>query len=84
MIAIEKVQYEQDGCIKPIVMTDMGVGSVVLQGPSRADFNANGVLDFQDLWYFAGAWLTSNAAADIAPVVGDGIVNLQDFGVWIF
>jgi hypothetical protein len=79
MIAIEKVQYEQNGNITPIVMTDMGVGSVVLQGPSRADFNTDGVVDFQDLRYFAEAWLTSNATADIAPVVGDGIVNLQDF-----
>jgi hypothetical protein len=79
MIAIEKLQYEQDGRIKPIAMTDRGIGPVVLQGTSRADFNNNGVIDFQDMKYLAGEWLTSTATADIAPASGDGIVDFMDF-----
>ncbi len=48
---------------------------------SRIDFNQNGELDMGDFCYLAENWLAVGAelTADIAPLGGDGTVNLLDF-----
>jgi hypothetical protein len=78
-IAIEKLQYLPDGRIKPFVLSDSGVGPVRLGTTLLSDFNTDKTVNSQDIHYFSGAWLTSDAAADIAPVQRDHLVNLLDF-----
>jgi len=78
-IAIEKMQYAPDGSIQPFVLTDTGVGPVWLGNTLRADFNENGTVALEDLFYFSAVWLTADEKGDIAPVGGDGIVDLFDF-----
>jgi hypothetical protein len=81
-VAIEKLQYEEDGTIKPIIMTDEGVGPVWLGTSLLADYTRNGVVDYQDLMCLTDAWLTYDAAVDIAPVGGDRITNFLDLAVF--
>lgn len=49
--------------------------------PPLADFNADCVVDMQDLAALCTAWLMAEPSKDIAPPAGDGIVNFLDFAV---
>jgi len=46
-----------------------------------ADFDANGIVNVEDLSDMITYWLMNEAAYDIAPPGGDNIVNFQDFAV---
>ncbi len=78
-IAIEKMYYNPDGTIVPFELTDRGVGPVWLGNFLRADFNQSGQVEIADLLYMSHMWLTNDDTADMAPVGGDNIVDLQDF-----
>jgi hypothetical protein len=45
----------------------------------RTDLDESGQVEISDLMYLSVAWLINDNAADIAPVLGDQIVDLQDF-----
>lgn len=47
----------------------------------RGDLDVDGTVDINDVCIMAGEWLGSGVLADIEPVSGDGIVNLEDFAV---
>jgi hypothetical protein len=55
---------------------DLGKGELV------GDFTGDGVVDWEDMKFFANAWLSDEPTADIAPPEGDGIVNFLDFAVF--
>ena len=78
-IAIENMHYNANGTIQPFVLTDTGVGPVWLGNTLRADFNENGTVALEDIRYLADVWLTADEKGDLAPVGGDGIVDLYDF-----
>ncbi|MGE4286721.1 MAG: family 43 glycosylhydrolase [Phycisphaerae bacterium] len=80
-LAIEKMQYNEDGTIVPFEMTDGGVGPVRLGNIHRADFTGNGRVGLWDLYYLIDVWLTNDVAGDITPVGGDNIVDKADFSV---
>jgi len=48
----------------------------------RADLDKSGQVEISDLMYLSGAWLTNDNTADMAPVLGDHIVDLQDFAAF--
>ncbi|NIP55678.1 MAG: hypothetical protein GWN77_06655 [Gammaproteobacteria bacterium] len=52
-------------------------------GTSSADFNCNGIVDYEDLEILCGQYLQSPTfpSADIYPQTGDGMVNDFDFDV---
>ena len=56
---------------------------IELLGTSSADFNCDGTVYFDDLEVLGSQWLQPHGilSADIAPELGDGIVNLLDFAV---
>jgi beta-glucanase (GH16 family) len=47
----------------------------------RGDLNVDGTVDLSDVDIMAGEWLSGGVLADIEPIGGDGIVNLEDFVV---
>jgi hypothetical protein len=47
----------------------------------RGDLNADNTVDIQDVQIMAGEWLDSPVKADIEPMGGDGMVNLNDFAI---
>ena len=73
------MHYNANGTIQPFVLTDTGVGPVWLGNTLRADFNENGTVALEDIRYLADVWLTADEKGDLAPVGGDGIVDLYDF-----
>lgn len=81
-VCIEHMHYNPDGTIAPIALTDRGVGPVWLGNFLRADFDESGQVEIADLMYLSGAWLTNDKTADMAPVLGDDIVDLQDFAAF--
>ncbi|HIJ52212.1 MAG TPA: polysaccharide deacetylase family protein [Planctomycetes bacterium] len=56
---------------------------IELLGTSSADFNCDGTVYFDDLEVLDSQWLQPPGilSADIAPELGDGIVNFLDFAV---
>lgn len=78
-IAIENMQYNANGTIRPFTLTDTGVGPVWLGSSLRADFDENGTVDLGDIRYLANVWLTDDEKGDLAPIGGDGVVDLSDF-----
>lgn len=81
-LCIEHMHYNPDGTIAPIALTDRGVDPVWLGNFLRADFDESGQVEISDLMYLSGAWLTNDNTADMAPVLGDNIVDLQDFAAF--
>ncbi|MBA7614420.1 hypothetical protein ES703_21684 [subsurface metagenome] len=53
--------------------------SLIVSGWSLADFNGNGLVDFEDLARLSDYWLQDEPPIDIAPAGGDGIINFRDF-----
>ena len=53
--------------------------SLIVSGWSLADFNGNGLVDFEDLARLSDYWLRDEPPIDIAPAGGDGIINFRDF-----
>jgi serine protease len=47
-----------------------------------ADFNYDGVVDFEDLGTLSDNWLDYDPLVDIAPDGGDGIINFLDYAEW--
>ncbi|MHC4338505.1 MAG: S8 family serine peptidase [Planctomycetota bacterium] len=47
-----------------------------------ADFNYDGVVDFEDLGTLSDNWLDYDPFVDIAPGGGDGIINFLDYAEW--
>ena len=62
---------------------DMYLAKICPDGTSSADFNCNGIVDYEDLEILCGQWLQSPTfpSADIYPETGDGIIDFFDFGV---
>jgi hypothetical protein len=62
---------------------DMYVVKTCPDGTSSADFNCNGIVDYEDLKILCGQYLQSPdiPSADIYPETGDGIVDGFDFDV---
>jgi len=60
---------------------DWATLNVVLTTRSPGDINKDGAVNAGDLEQLAGAWLTGEPSADIAPTDGDGVVNFLDFAV---
>ncbi|MHC5183790.1 MAG: carbohydrate-binding protein [Planctomycetota bacterium] len=50
----------------------------------RGDLDVDGTVDSVDLGIMAGEWLSTGTVADIEPIGGDNIVNLQDFATLAF
>ena len=69
---------------------DMYLVKTCPDGTSSADFNCDGIVDYEDLEILLGQWLQSPGilSADIAPEFGDGTVDGFDFDVlahdWLF
>lgn len=80
--AIERIEYV-DGLIQPIMPTDTGVERVWVGECLRADLNCDGWVDLADLAELSEAWGTSSMAAEMAPVGGDGIVDLDDLSAFV-
>lgn len=78
-IAIEEVHYNADGTIQPFALTNVGVGPAWLGNYLRSDFDNDGRVALKDLLYLAEAWLSDDSLADMVPVGGDGIVDMDDF-----
>ncbi len=76
--AIEKLYYDENNLIMPVIQTDSGVGPVQLGDKMPGDFDQSGFIDNMDMIYLMQAWLTGDNNADIAPSLPDGIVNLRD------
>jgi len=53
--------------------------SLIVSGRSLADFNGDGLVDFEDLAELSDYWLQDEPLIDIAPPGGDGIINFLDF-----
>jgi hypothetical protein len=54
--------------------------SLIVSGSSpAADFNGDGLVDFEDLEILSRYWLQDEPLVDIAPPGGDGIINFLDF-----
>jgi serine protease len=49
-----------------------------------ADFNRDGVVDYNDLGIFASFWLQNNNEVDIWPANGDGIADFHDYAILAF
>jgi hypothetical protein len=81
-VAIEYMDYNPNGTIRPFAPTNTGVGPAWLGNFLRADFNQSGQVEIADLLYLAGAWLTNDSTADMAPIGGDNIVDLTDFAAF--
>jgi len=47
----------------------------------KPDFNADGIVDIEDLSTMATDWLQGGSSADIAPAGGDGTIDSLDFGL---
>ncbi len=62
---------------------DAGLGAAGIAGPgaSVVDFNGDRVVDFRDFARLARSWRGADAAVDVAPPGGDGIVNFDDLSV---
>jgi L-ascorbate metabolism protein UlaG (beta-lactamase superfamily) len=58
-------------------------GTVGGSGPGAAtvDFNGDRVVNFPDFARLAESWRSGGAAVDVAPALGDGIVNCRDLSV---
>ena len=64
-----------------VFTTEMRVLPEIL--PYEGDFDRDRITDVNDLMILSGVWLTENVYRDIAPRMGgDGIINLEDFGVF--
>ena len=83
-VAIEYMYYNADGTIRPFALTNTGVGTEWLGNSLQADFDEDGVVEVGDLGYMTGKWLSNDAKADIFPVGGDDIVDLQDFSSFAY
>jgi hypothetical protein len=81
-ICMEYMDYNPNGTIKPFALTNTGVGRAWLGNFLRADFNQSGQVEIADLLYLAGAWLTNDSTADMAPIGGDNIVDLTDLAAF--
>jgi hypothetical protein len=77
-VALEYMHYNPDGTIRPFALTNSGVDRAWVGNFLRADFDQNGQVDIQDLLYMSAAWLTNDAIADMIPVGGDNIVDMED------
>lgn len=53
--------------------------SLIVSGRSLADFNGDGLVDFEDLAELSDYWLQDEPPIDIAPPGSDGIINFLDF-----
>jgi hypothetical protein len=62
---------------------DIYTAKICSDGTSSADFNCDGIVYFDDMELMAEQWLQSPTfpSADIAPELGDGWVDLYDFGI---
>lgn len=84
--AIERIVYE-NGLIKRIMQTDIGVGPVWVGEWLKCDFNRDNLVDGYDLLTLANQWLSVGPQADLAPIGGDRKVNLRDLnffgGQWL-
>jgi len=77
-VAMEYMHYNPDGTIRPFALTNSGVNPAWLSHYLRADFDESGQVEMQDLLYMSGAWLTDDKTADMVPVGGDDIVDMED------
>ena len=70
--------------IAGFVICEQAVCDIVSVSRHPGDFNSDGIVDSEDLVSMAGQWLQPPADpnCDIAPVGGDGIVNMRDFSVF--
>lgn len=82
--AIERIEYDDAGLIRPIMPTDTGVEPVWVGQCLRADLNCDGWVDLADLAGLAAGWRTGSAAADMAPIGGDGIVDMDDLSAFVW
>jgi hypothetical protein len=64
-------------------MADVYLIKTCSDGTLSADFNCNGTVYYEDLEILLGQWLQPPdiLSADIAPELGDGIVNVFDFAI---
>lgn len=81
-VAIEYMDYNPNGSIRPFALTNTGVGPAWLGNFLRADFNESGQVEIADLLYLAGAWLTNDVTADLSPVGGDNTVDMTDYAAF--
>ena len=82
-VAIDILEYDNNGLIKPVKQTDSGIGPIWLGNDYIADFVLDGIVDYNDLAYMSSVWLTNDSTADIAPVGGDNFVDMFDLATFI-
>jgi len=68
-----------------VLLAAVGVQSAAAgdagQGAALVDFNGDRVVNFLDFARLAESWRSADAAADVAPAGGDGIVDGNDLSV---
>ena len=67
-----------------IIVQTSGFGFLeISQGVTQrtVDLNLDGIVDFTDYGLFARSWLGNDSFFDIAPAVGDGVVDCKDLAV---
>lgn len=71
-------------CIALIITQTSGSGFLeTSSGVTQrlVDLNLDGIVDFSDYGLLAGFWLRNDSLFDIAPPIGDGLVNWKDLAV---